>query len=119
MSHRAERMKEHQKNLYSMVSIIALYMCVIFAIIGFVEQNVWMPIAAIVSLIASQISEYRAEMPITEEVIKEKNNFSFRKKKGVKMPRLFRWFMYLMVLMLMWKFVSNIEHIVGFFVSKI
>ena len=34
-----------------------------------------------------------------------------------KMPRIFRWIAWAMVLMLLWKFVSNVENIVLFFVK--
>ena len=42
-------------------------------------------------------------------------NRDWKPKKRRYMPRLFKWFFYIMILMLMWRFVQNVDYIVVFF----
>lgn len=71
-------------------------------------------------LISSPLSSHIAHMERQEEPIyKYKDKVVKESKGGVRMPRLFRYAMYFMLLMLMWKFVSNIEHIANFLIDAL
>ena len=54
----------------------------------------------------------------THEPIEEKREAN-KKKGGVKMPRIFRYAIYFSLVTLVWKFTSNIDKIVAFFIKAL
>jgi len=53
-----------------------------------------------------------------EEYILHNDEFEFIGKKGGKMPKIFRYLLYLAIIVLVWKFVGHIDQIVLFFINK-